>query len=115
MLTIAAAGAACASALMFARLVTPDTLESDVTRAIEPRSLLAFITADDALLTAGLRLALAAAAEVRADVFAAALRFAFPAETEANAAFTRLPALLFAALALSRLAWAAHSDAQRRA
>src|SRR5690349_17336390 len=71
---MAAAGAACASALMFARFVTPDALEADVTRAIEPKLLFDFVTAD-APLAAGLRPILAAAAEdVRADVFTAALR-----------------------------------------
>src|SRR5260370_966831 len=98
------AGAVCASALMFARLVTPDMLETAVTRAIEPKLLFAFATADDAPLAAGLRLALAAAAEdVRADELTAPLRFALPAETEANAAFTKLlPTPTLAELAAAR-------------
>jgi hypothetical protein len=75
-------------------------LETDVTRAIAPRLLFAFTTADDAALAAGLRVALAAAAEdVRADVFTAPLRFALPAATEANAAFTKFPTPLLAVLA----------------
>jgi len=53
LLTMAAAGTACASALRFARFVTPDILETAVTRAIEPKLLFAFATADDAPLAAG--------------------------------------------------------------
>jgi hypothetical protein len=60
---------------MFARLLTPDTLEADVTRAIEPKSLFAFTTPDEARLAVGLRLALDAAAEdVRAVVLTAEMR-----------------------------------------
>jgi len=104
LLTMAAAGTACASALRFARFVTPDILETAVTRAIEPKLLFAFATAADAPLAAGLRLALAAAAEdVRADVLTAPLRFALPVETEANAAFTKLlPTPTLAELAAAR-------------
>jgi hypothetical protein len=79
-------------------------LDTDATRAIEPRLLLALTTAADALLAVGLRLALAAAAEdVRADVLTAPLRFALLAETEANAVFTKLlPTLVLAELAAAR-------------
>src|SRR3954453_8909510 len=94
-----AAGTARANALRFERFATPDTLETDVRRAIAPRSLFVFMTAADALLAAELRVALAAAAEdVRADVLTAAPRFALPAETDANA-FARFPTPAFAVLA----------------
>src|SRR5262245_50864692 len=85
---------------MFARFVTPATLETDVTRAIDPRLLFAVMTAADARLPAELRFDLAAAAEdFAADVLTAALRLALLAETAAFGAFARLPTPLLALVA----------------
>jgi hypothetical protein len=59
LLTMAGVGATRASALTFARLVIAHAWEGDVTRAIEPRLLVAFSAAGDApLLIAALRFAL---------------------------------------------------------